>query len=98
MSTPRRFATHIVLSGRLYVMGGRNTSVNRLRSVEYYEPSTNKWQPVASMRYEKTRASACVLNGFIYVLGGAGEPESLQAIERYDPDGNSWTEVHYISY
>lgn len=47
MSTARYGSSHVVLSGRLYVMGGWGDN----KSVEYYEPATNKWQTAAPMNH-----------------------------------------------
>lgn len=92
MSTARFCPAHVVTSGRLFVFGGRKWSA--LKSVEYYEPSANKWQTVAPMLHERRNAATCASNGFIYVLGGCYDWDALQSIERYDLRENAWTEVN----
>lgn len=88
MSIPRCKSAHVVLSGRLFVIGGSDEDVSRLRSVEYYEPLIDKWQTVAPMLHKRIMLAASTLNGFIYVIGGEGEGGHLQSIERYNPSEN----------
>lgn len=96
MAIHRRAPAHVVLSDRLFVIGGRNRQSRRLNSVECYTPSTNKWETLAPMRRERDGATACALNKFIYVFGGHGVDNSLHSIERYDSHTNSWTEVNIV--
>lgn len=94
MSTRRECQAHVVLSGRLFAIGGCNRETGNQNSVEYYDPSTNKWQTVASMHFRRKRPAAHVSsNGFIYVVGGCDAIVIFQSIERYDPGENLWTQV-----
>lgn len=93
MSVPRLRAARAVLSGRLFVIGGRDDRANCLNSVECYDPSTQEWQTVAAMRRTRANTAACAVNGSIYVFGGHDAESGLSSIERYDPEANSWTEV-----
>ena len=57
-----------------------------------YLPSENKWYEMADMLFERgfpTGMSAC--HGKLYNIGGYDPPEN--AMDRYDPSGNSWTPV-----
>lgn len=92
MSVCREYAAHVVLSGLIYVMGGKNLQNTRHNSVEFNNPSLNEWKTVAPMRHARLRVTASVSNGFIYVLGGLSNIH-LKSIEKYDPLRNSWTEV-----
>lgn len=97
MSVCREYAAHVVLSGLLYVMGGRgqNLQSGYHNSVELFDPLLDEWKTVAPMLHRRTRATASVCHGFIFVLGGlsSGYEGDLQSIEKYDPLQNSWTEV-----
>lgn len=91
MPTPRRFVAHTILSGRLFVIGGDSTLDGDTNHVENYDPITNKWLTTAPMCHPRRFATACALNGFIYVFGGKNR-EATKSIERYDPAQNSWDE------
>lgn len=95
MTIPREYAAHAVLTGRLFLMGGKNDLAGRHSSVEYYDPVAKKWRMVAPMRHARSHATASVSNGFIYILGGLDNEGALQSIEKYDPQDNSWTEVEF---
>lgn len=88
-------AAHAVLSECLYVIGGRDEQGRSLKSVEYYDPSTDDWETVAPMLHERQNTAACTSNGLIYVFGGQNDGDGgvLQSIEKYDPDEDSWAEV-----
>lgn len=89
-------SAHAVLSGRLFIIGGEDDEEVVLNSVECYDPSTGNWQAVAPMRHERKYAAACTSNDRIYVFGGCDGEDTLQSIEGYDLDGNSWTDVMHI--
>lgn len=97
MSTPcRGNAALVVLSGRLFRIGGFGYENISLNSVDYYDPLTDKWQMVAPMHRARAAPAACVLNGLIYVLGGeCSANHTLRSIERYDPRTDAWTKVNY---
>lgn len=98
MPTGRAGAAHVVLSGRLYVLGGCDDRGENFKSVDCYNPCTDRWQTVAPMHYGRTLPAVCVANGFIYALGGTERGQPLDSVERYNPDDNSWTEVFiYLS-
>lgn len=65
MAVPRYKTAHITVSGRLFIVGGRNEHHRKLNSVECYEPSTSSWQTVAPMRHKKTRPAIYASEGFI---------------------------------
>lgn len=56
------------LNGFIYAMGGFD-GVNRLSSVERYDPQTNQWTLITSMNTERSDACACVLHNKIYITG-----------------------------
>ncbi len=60
------------MDGRIYAMGGRNSTSLFLRDVTVYDSSTDFWRPVAPLptgRYNL--AAAVAIDGRIYALGGA---------------------------
>lgn len=95
MSVSRRFSSHVVLAGRLFVIGGVDAQNRLENTVEYYVPLTDKWKTVAPMRHKRVASAACALNGIIYVFGGEGPEGFHHSIEKYNPRENAWTEVSY---
>lgn len=98
MSSMRSTAGVAVMNGRLYVVGGRDGSVCH-RSVEAYDPHTNKWTLRAPMNKRRGGVGVGVANGFLYALGGHDTPASnpsvcrTETVERYDPGTDTWTLV-----
>ena len=45
-----------------------------LRSVECYDPHTNRWSSVSSMNKRRGGVAVGVLNGFMYAVGGHDAP------------------------
>ena len=69
-------------------------------------PEENVWTEVASMRHERSYFGTVVVDGKIYVMGGIdkegvkpggsfGSPfaEVIGAVERYDPQTNTWMDM-----
>lgn len=98
MSVMRSTAGVAVLNNRLYVCGGRDGSSCH-RSVESYDPHTNKWTLRTPMNRRRSGVAVGVLNGFLYALGGHDSPASnpsvcrTDTVERYDPATDTWTIV-----
>jgi N-acetylneuraminic acid mutarotase len=82
----------VALNGRLYV--GAPGS-NRVFS---YDPGTNGWTDVASSAFlHGGTAVAGVIDGRIYLAGGAGGPMIGNELEVYDPATNVWTTLAPMS-
>ena len=75
-----------IVSGRLVVAGGIGDAP--LTSVEAYSPTG--WTPLPPMPHEAYSATACVLNGRLYVMGGWGS-NRLQVLEMTEENGLSWS-------
>lgn len=101
MSFMRSTAGVAVLNHRLYVCGGRDGSSCH-RSVESYDPHTNKWTMRTPMNRRRSGVAVGVLNGFLYALGGHDSPASnpsvcrTETVERYDPATDTWTMVKFM--
>jgi N-acetylneuraminic acid mutarotase len=62
------------LSGRLVVMGGEGNDSDPngiFRQTEAYDPATDRWMTLSPMRTGRHGIGAAVVNGAIYVPGGA---------------------------
>ena len=105
--TPRYNFGATVHEGRIYAVGGTiapappewswpgtpESSAPATASIEAYEPETNTWTDVARLSSPRTHASACTLDGLIYVVGGAPQERvaPLGIVEAYDPATGEWT-------
>lgn len=102
---PRRTAFALVTlnNGSILAIGGFVYSQDEkpgklLASVERYDPTTDSWNMIASLRNGRADAAAVTLpDGRVLVSGGdSGGPKVGQYIasaEVYDPADNSWTPV-----
>lgn len=60
---------------RLFAVGGRDGS-SCLRSVECFDPHTNKWSMCASMSKRRGGVGVATYNNFLYAVGGHDAPAS----------------------
>jgi N-acetylneuraminic acid mutarotase len=95
---------------RIYLFGGfkyPDTRANAWQPVDTawrYDPASDEWTALAAMPSKRGAASAAVVDGRIFVIGGATvqpgtrdvaiEPKRrhaiLDAVEEYDPKTNGW--------
>jgi N-acetylneuraminic acid mutarotase len=100
-----------VHNGKIYVFGGFSRPGKELAwqpvdSAWEYTPETDAWKPLAPLPTRRGAGGAAVVNGKIYVIGGAstlpgatdpairfdGQPRDsvLGTNEEYDPVANTW--------
>lgn len=60
---------------RLYAVGGRDGS-SCLRSVECFDPHTNKWSVCGQMAKRRGGVGVATWNSFLYAIGGHDAPAS----------------------
>ncbi|KAL6740987.1 hypothetical protein Aduo_014286 [Ancylostoma duodenale] len=89
-----------VMEGMIYVCGGfdvRSMSHrrrhDRLKCVERYDPSLNRWERIPDMNQMRSDAAAASAGGKLYVSGGFNGNEVLHTVEVYSLATNSWIEV-----
>src|SRR5205823_13381535 len=65
--------------------------------VEEYDPATNTWRQRTSMPTPRNHATAGVVNGKIYVIGGrigaafiSAGSSNADVVEEYDPAADTW--------
>jgi N-acetylneuraminic acid mutarotase len=105
--TRRGSPVAVTAGDRIYVIGGstpgpKDTAVPlpglhwSLGTVEEYDPATNTWRQRSSMPTPRNHATAGLVNGKIYVIGGrvgaAGitTASNTNVVEQYDPGTDSW--------
>ena len=69
--------------GRLFAVGGRDGS-SCLRTVECYDPHTNRWTLVAPMSKRRGGVGVAVAHGYLYAFGGHDAPASNPSASRFD--------------
>jgi N-acetylneuraminic acid mutarotase len=88
------------LDGRLYAVGGErrrpagsNPPYEPLAEVAAYDPRTDTWEVLPSLRYRRDHLTLSAANGHLYAIGGRDRPiYDLPFTEEYDPQTRTWTE------
>jgi N-acetylneuraminic acid mutarotase len=81
------------LDGRIYVMGGTNTSFQTIAVTEVFDPSTGAWATAAPMNTPRTGFAAVTgFDGLIYVFGGYSDTY-VNTAEVYDPTTDTWSPI-----
>ena len=73
-----------MLQGKLYAIGGYN-GLERLTTVEVFEPASKKWRRVAPLSKPRSALGSAVLNNRLYVCGGYDGCQPSDQVEMYDP-------------
>lgn len=83
-----------VINGKIYLVGGLNSSGGFTSSLYVYNPATNTWSSKASLPVKTTHGVSGVIEGKLYVLVSdcdGCETRYVRRLYRYDPISNSWT-------
>ena len=87
-------AASSVVSGKLYVIGGRVAGISPTVNVdvnEVYDPEKNTWTSLPSMPSKKSGIAAANFDSVhIYVFGGEEPSKTFNNNERYDTETNKW--------
>ena len=110
MPTRRGSPVAVTVGDKIYVMGGatippgsKETAVHPQRphisvgAVEEYDPATNTWRQRTPMPTPRNHATAGVVNGKVYVIGGrvgaafiSAGSSNVDVVEEYDPAADAW--------
>lgn len=91
MAVPRNSHGIAVHEGTIYVVGGTIEDGSVTRAAELFDPRTNSWSTVMSMRKEVAGVGVAMLGDFLYATGGRdaeGWPQSI--VQRYNTKLNKW--------
>lgn len=84
-------------NGKIYVFGGAggsSTGLNTLKTVQEYDPITDKWILHSDMPYPRMDVAIASLNDKIYICGGKeeffGGPTEDTTFYQYDPTSKKW--------
>ncbi len=93
LPTPLHHPAAATVGGRLYVIGGFETSAfTAVDSVYAYDPTADHWESRAPLPAPRGAATAAVIDGRIYVAGGLRD-SSVDDFAVYDPAANQWTSL-----
>ena len=87
MSTGREGHASVVLSDKLYIIGGRSSG-SYISSVEMYDISSNSWTSKNNLPNTLGYAESVTYNNYIYLVGGTSDNFS-----KYDTSNDSWTSL-----
>jgi N-acetylneuraminic acid mutarotase len=110
MPTKRGSPVAVTVGNKMYVIGGATTppgssepAVHPQRphvsvsTVEEYDPATNTWRARSPMPTPRNHATAGVVNGKVYVIGGrvgaafiSAGSSNVDVVEEYDPAADNW--------
>ena len=108
LPTRRGSPVAVTVGDRMYVIGGavtgpKEAAVHPARAhystgaVEEYDPATNSWRSRAALPTPRNHATAGVVNGKVYVIGGrvggafvSSGSSNVGVVEEYDPAADLW--------
>uniref|UniRef100_A0A8C9XXN5 Kelch like family member 10 n=1 Tax=Sander lucioperca TaxID=283035 RepID=A0A8C9XXN5_SANLU len=79
-----------LISELLPKVGGTISGNSHLRSVEAYNPLTNRWTPVPSMHKPRSYFGSVVLDDRLFVVGGCNSSDTMLDVEYYDEEAGVW--------
>ncbi|XP_070542047.1 kelch-like protein 26 [Ptychodera flava] len=101
MGHPLHHHAVAVLGGFLYVAGGRHTTDRTEHPTDRahrYDPRTNSWIEIASMKNKRESFQLGVLDGMLYAVGGRiDDSTSLADVEKYNPYTDKWETISPLS-
>ena len=86
------------MSGKIYIVGGITWPNYTSSSCEVYNPATNEWQLMPSLKVPRYNGSMLHFQGMLYVLGGTSVTDGLSptralTVEMFDSERNEWKEI-----
>ncbi|XP_021854923.1 F-box/kelch-repeat protein At1g67480 [Spinacia oleracea] len=83
------------VGGMIYAVGGYGADGESLCSAEVYNPDTDKWTLIESLRRPRWGCFACAFEGKLYVMGGRSSFTigHSKFVDVYDPDNQTWCEM-----
>ncbi|KAM1303805.1 hypothetical protein ACFX2F_021570 [Malus domestica] len=83
------------LSGMIYAVGGYGIDGSSLSSAEVYNPDTDTWTLISSIRRPRYGCFACGFEGKLYVMGGRSSFTigNSKFVDVYDPESHTWCEM-----
>ena len=96
-STNARFVPRKSTVGKLYAVGGKESSESITRSVESYNFKEERWSDATGMIVRRQQLGVGVLDGKVYAVGGSDGSLRLSSVECFDTTTNFWSFVAPMS-
>ena len=96
-STNPRFSPRKSTVGKVFAVGGKESSESITRSVETYNFFDNKWEETTGMIVRRQQLGVGVLDSKVYAVGGSDGSLRLSSVECFDPGTNFWSFVAPMS-
>lgn len=83
------------VNGMIYAVGGYGENGVSLSCAEVYNPDSNKWTVIESIRRPRYNCFACGFAGKLYVLGGRSNFTigNSRFVDVYNPESHTWCEM-----
>ncbi|OVA17518.1 F-box domain [Macleaya cordata] len=83
------------VNGLVYAVGGYGADGESLSSAEVYDPDTNIWTLIESLRRPRWGCFACGFEGKLYVMGGRSSFTigNSRFVDVYNPEYHTWGEM-----
>ncbi len=96
MPRPRDHFQGVVVDGKFYAIGGRDTTIDAItRKVDVYDlsdPTAHAWRtPSTALPTARAGFATAVLGRKILVVGGEGGDKAYDTVEAYYTAANSWS-------
>ncbi|MGH0141755.1 UNVERIFIED_CONTAM: hypothetical protein FKN15_065250 [Acipenser sinensis] len=100
LNEKRTFFHLSALKGKLYAVGGRNTTGEIVVSKELrlFDEDTKNWKALKPMDVPRYQHGIAVIGNFLYIVGGQSNYDTkgktaVDSVYRYDPRFNRWLQV-----
>ncbi|XP_027340119.1 F-box/kelch-repeat protein At1g67480 [Abrus precatorius] len=83
------------VNGLVYAVGGYGAEGDNLSSAEVYDPDTDQWTLIESLRRPRWGCFACGFEGKLYVMGGRSSSTigNYKFVDVYNPGRHGWCEM-----
>ncbi|KAJ7945539.1 F-box/kelch-repeat protein [Quillaja saponaria] len=83
------------VNGMVYAVGGYGMDGDSLSCAEVYDPDTDKWTLIESLRRPRWGCFACEFEGKLYVMGGRSSFTigNSKFVDVYSPEKHTWCQM-----
>lgn len=86
-------AASVVLSGKLFVPGGRTADGSIVDVLEIYDPKSHSWSKGHALPAPRSGYGLVVVGGQLYLFGGWDGAAYRAEVYRYAPESDHWDEL-----